>query len=413
MLAHRPEEFRVNGIEVTNRLIRQFKSEWPLLPADRQLCYRERGKMKKTVNIGIIGTGVGIRMHLPGFLRTGKANIVGIVDIVQERAEEVAAKFDIPRAFRDYRELCELPEVDLVCVATPNLYHYEQVLCALERDKHVLSEKPLATNMKEILELNAAAKKSTKLTMINHELRFNPYLRKVRDLIRSGEIGRPYFIRIHHQTTTFSDLDAPWSWSFDAKMGGGVRLAMASHLVDLLWFWLGRRKIYHLKGAMDVVVPKRRDQTGKVRDASAAGFFSSNMAMEGNLDVQLSTTWAAIGEERFDFSVYGTEGELHFDVSNKLTGAFLSHRGVVESISVAGVLPEEMENRITIFRGSFAYFARRVVESVLTKSREPVAEAATFEEAIPIQQVLDAIKESAIKGELVKLNDGYEPGARF
>jgi predicted dehydrogenase len=135
--------------------------------------------------------------------------------------------------------------------------------------------------------------------------------------------------------------------------------------------------------------------------------------MEGRLDVQLSTTWAALGEERFDFSVYGTEGELHFDAANKLTGAFLSHRGTVKPISVSGVIPEEEENRTTIFKGSFVYFARQIVEAVLTQSCEPVVDAATFEDAIPVQEVLEAIRTSALEGNTVKMNDGYEPGARY
>ena len=188
---------------------------------------------------------------------------------------------------------------------------------------------------------------------------------------------------------------------------------MASHLVDLLWFWMGCRKIYHISGALDTVTDKRRDRSGEPMDVTASAFFSAAIAMEGKLDVQLSTTWAALGEERFDFSVYGTEGELHFDATNKLTGAFLSHRGTVKPISVSGVITEEEENRTTIFKASFVYFAHKIVEAVLTQSCEPVVDAATFEDAIPVQEVLEAIRISALEGKTVTMNVGYEPGARY
>lgn len=369
---------------------------------------------KEMINIGIIGTGIGLQMHLPNFRRTGKANILAVVGSNQQRSQEFATRYGIPRALGDYRKLCEFPDIDLVCVTAPNLYHYEYVSYALKQDKHVLAEKPLALNMEEIVRLNATARASSKLALINHQLRFNPYVRKVRDLLQSGAIGRPYFIRIHKQSSSFTNRDQPWSWLFEEKMGGGIRLAVASHLIDLLWFWLGCRKVYHVKGAMDVVVPERRDAAGKVRNVHVCSFVSTHISMENNLEVHLSVTAAAHGEPRFEASVYGTEGELHFDLTNKLTGAFSDQHGLSKLISVTAVTPEELNNNIPFIRGSFVYFAPRIVDAILDGNQSLVADAAKFEEAIPTQQVLDAIMEAAITGEQVKLcSEGHQAEAHF
>ena len=367
--------------------------------------------IENNINVGIIGTGVGIRTHLPGFRKTGRANIVGIVGTNQKRAEEFATKFQIPKAFGDFRKLCQLPEIDLICVTTPNPFHYEQITYALQQGKHVIAEKPLAMNIKEVQNLNVMSKKTSKLTMVDHQLRFNPYIQKVRELIQNNSIGRPYFIRIHQQSTGFSNKEAPWSWSFDEKMGGGVRLAMASHFVDLLLYWLGPRKIFNVKGSMDAVIPKRKDSRGKIRDIKVAGFFSAGLAIEGGLDVQMSSTAAAVGEPKFDFSIYGTDGELHFDLAGKLKGAFLNQKGV-SSIGVDGVTPEEQENKVSIFSGSFVYFAPRIVDAILANNRNPIKDAATFADAVINQKVLDAIQDSALSGRKIKLDYGYVPGAR-
>jgi len=361
--------------------------------------------------VGIIGTGVGIRTHLPGFKRSGRAAIVGIVGSNQTRAQSFAEKYDIPRAFGNYQDLFAIPDLDLVCVTTPTPFHYEEVLFALKSGKHVLAEKPLGMNLEQTVSLSQEADKRSQLALIDHQLRFNPYLRKVKELINAGHLGRIYFIRIHQQSTGFSNRSAPWSWSFDETMGGGVRLAMASHLIDLLWFWVGTRKIFSVKGALDVVVPQRENSSGHLRNVLASSFFSANLSLEDSLDVQLSATAAALGDGRFDFSIFGTDGELHFDLANKLTGSFLNTRGSVDVIAVSGVTAEEVENKVSIFSGSFIYFAESLARAILDGERQAVSDGTTFKGAIPTQQVLDAILASSLKGETIHLNGGYESNA--
>lgn len=369
--------------------------------------------MNKTIKIGMIGTGVSLRIHLPAFRQIPNAEVVAICGSTQTRAEEFAKKNDIPMAFGNYQELCHLKDIDLVTVATPNNFHYKVISYALKQGKHILAEKPLALNMKEIKSLSNKAKYYSTFAIIDHQLRFNPYFQKVRDLIKSGNLGRLYFIRIHYQSIGFSNREAPWTWSFDENMGGGVRLAFATHLVDLLWFWVGFRKVFYVSSAMDVVVPERRDQAGKVRNICASSFFSAEIALDSCLTVQLSATTAAVGEPRFDLSMFGTHGELHFDLANKLTGCFLGKQGGLKSIPVDGILLEELENRTSIFISSFSYFAAKIIEAIMLNDRTVISDATTFEQAIPTQEVLKAILNSSIEGKCTQLHRGYTPGAYF
>ena len=366
--------------------------------------------MKKSIKIGIIGTGVGVRTHLPGFRLIEGAEVIAICGSSDERAKEFARRFNIPKAFGNYHELCELPELDLVCVASPNPYHYEQALCTMKNGKHLLCEKPLAMTMQEVKSLVDASHNTFNICVIDHQLRFNPYLQKVRKILRESGIGRPYFVRIHQQSTGFSDRNAQWNWSFDDKLGGGVRLAMASHLVDMLWYWFDMR-CFHVRGAMDTIIKHRRDRSGEEREVHASGFFSASLSLEGGIDVQLSATAASCGVSRFDFSIYGDEGELHFDLDNKLKGVFLKNKGAIQNIEVQGVLKEEMENKISFFAGSFRYLAPALIKAIATNDTSLIAAAAKFQDAILTQQVLDAIRESAIKGRVVEITKGYTPGA--
>lgn len=363
--------------------------------------------MENLVKIGIIGTGVGIRTHLGGFNKVPNAQINGIVGSNEERTTFFAEKYNIPNGFSTYKALCESSEIDLVCVTTPNNNHFEEIKYALSCNKHIIAEKPLAMNMYEVESLIQLSNASEKISIIDHQLRFNPYIVKVRDILSSGIIGKLYFIKVHQQSIGFSDKKAKWNWSFDHQLGGGVRLAMATHLIDLLNFWLRKPTVYTVKGAMDVVVPERPNLNGITQKIQASSFFSAALSVQENLEVHLSATAAAFGEPRFDFSIYGSEGEIHFTLNDKLKGSFSSSRGKVDVINVDGVTQDERENRVSIFSGSFVYLANKIIASIISNDRSLISNAAFFSDAFFTQNILDAILISSCSGEVVKLNKGY------
>lgn len=358
------------------------------------------------VRVGIIGTGVGVRTLLPGFSLVANAKVVGLVGSSPERGKVMAEKCNL-RPYATSKDLCESDDVDLVCVASPNVFHHDDVSSALANGKHVLAEKPLAMNTVEICDLLESAGRSRRVAVVDHQLRFNPYMRTIREVISRGDIGRVYYIRLHQQGTGFSDLQLPWTWSFDADLGGGVRLAMASHLIDLARYWLGSRRVCTVTGGMDVVVAKRRDTTGDEVSVRASSFFGADLSFGSDLRVQLSATAAAFSGSRFDCEVYGTEGELRFDLSSKLRRAGREIRGRSTPVDVSDVFQDEAENRASIFSGSFRYFAPRLVLAVAAADSTLLPEASTFQDALENQRILDAVKESAQKGKSVVLDDGY------
>lgn len=368
----------------------------------------ENGRLR----IGIIGTGVGLRTHLPGFRRTARAEIVGLSGSDFPRAQKFAVEYGIPHAFPDFRALCESDEIDLVCVASPNPFHAEQVEHALNCHKHVLAEKPLGMNLAEVTRLATLEAQTDKITLVDHQLRFNPYLKKLRDLIQANALGRLYHLRMHQQSNAFSNPSLAWNWSFDERMGGGVRLAMASHLIDLLWFWFGQTTIYRVNASLDAVLTRRRDTRGVDRDVTASSFFAIQLDLKNSLNVQLSATAAAFGESRFDVSLFGTDGEIHFTLQEKLRGSFKDTRGKLSQIPVDNVTPEEVQNKVSIFSGSFVYFAPLIVAGILDGDMAAIATAARFKDAIPTQSLLDSVLASSSTGESVRLNPGYSTNSK-
>lgn len=275
----------------------------------------------------------------------------------------------------------------------------------------MILEKPATMTIEEANELKQMIYNSDKINIINHQLRFNPYLLKVKEIIEQGLLGRIYYINIHQQSTGFSNKDMKWTWSLEEKEGGGVRLAMGSHLIDLLRFWL-KKEILTVKGNMDVVIPKRLDSNGNIKDVTACSFFDANLNFEDNITVNCSATCSAIGKSEFNFQVYGENGELHFDLENKLMGYFINEKGMKQEIKVDGVTKEEQENKVSIFSGSFIYYAKPLLSAIKNGNNNLLKNASTIEDAIENQRILDAIKESTITGKIIELNSGYKSNVK-
>src|SRR5215218_5366375 len=146
--------------------------------------------MKNSVGIGIIGTGFARRVQIPAFLASENAVIASVASGNIENARDTAAESGATHFTSDWRETVSHPDVDLVCITTPPVLHREMVLLALENRKHVLCEKPMAMNVSEAEEMTEAAKGVDVLSLIDHELRFQPGRQKAFQMLREGGIGK-------------------------------------------------------------------------------------------------------------------------------------------------------------------------------------------------------------------------------
>lgn len=361
------------------------------------------------INVGIIGTGVGVRTHLPAFRMVPGVRVKGIAGRTHERAVSVAASCGLEVGYRDYVALCEDPDISLVCVTSPNPHHIEHVLCAVQNGKSVICEKPLAMQLDEYDSIIRASKEMERgFIVVNHQLRFNPYVKKIREILESGALGKVFYCRLHQQGTAFANRNMPWSWSFDGSEGGGVRLAMGSHLLDLLQTWFGR-SVTQIGCDMSAVIPTRLDQTGEVRRVTGSAFCTMHVKALGGVVADLTATAAAHGGSAFDISIYGDRGEMQFDLVNKLRLSTEGGVGRWNNVEVDSVFDDEKANRVSIFSGSFRYCAGKFVEAAETGNLGGISEACTLEQSRYTQTILDAALTAYRRSRTVDLNrDGVE-----
>ena len=178
---------------------------------------------KDSVGIGIIGAGFARTTQIPAFRHCEGARLAAIASGRRENAERAAREFDIPVVVDDWREVIARDDVDLVTIVTPPSLHLEMTLAAFEAGKAVLCEKPMAMEARETDEMRRRAHEKNLLAHIDHELRFLPGRKRMRDLVREGSIGR-----VHHAKFTFrsdgrASAERGWDWWSDR--GGGRRRA--------------------------------------------------------------------------------------------------------------------------------------------------------------------------------------------
>jgi predicted dehydrogenase len=192
--------------------------------------------MNKPLKIGLIGTGGIVRFaHLnPGWLAVPDVEIVAACDIHEETARKLAADFNIPHVFTDFRDLLKLDEIDAVDICTPNKVHTPAVLAALKAGKHVLCEKPLAVSTAEILAMREALRKTDRILMTAQHLRFSEASVAIKAWVDTGALGEVYHTRVN--ATRRNLLPISPGFIDPALSGGGPCMDIGVHALDTaLW----------------------------------------------------------------------------------------------------------------------------------------------------------------------------------
>ena len=146
------------------------------------------------IKVGLIGTGYIGTIHLNALARIGCIEVKTVVDVNSDLALKAAADYNIKNAVTDYREVIRDPGIDVIHNCTPNKYHYQITKEAMEAGKQVLSEKPLAMNLREAEDLVNIAEKKGSVTGIDFCYRYYPVVQEMAARIKRGDQDGHRFI---------------------------------------------------------------------------------------------------------------------------------------------------------------------------------------------------------------------------
>src|SRR5262245_14081336 len=208
------------------------------LPHRRLKVKREMKDDK--IGIGLIGTGFARSVQAPAFGLCEGAQLTAVCSGTYENAVRVAEQYEIEHVCESYQQLLALDDVSLVVISTPPYLHHPITMAALEAGKHVICEKPMAMNAREAREMaDHASSHPAQLAVIDHELRFNPTWRRMKELVDGGFLGD-----LHHVNATIASgfrhsAQRPWNWWSQRSAGGGLLGALGSHTIDAMRWVFG------------------------------------------------------------------------------------------------------------------------------------------------------------------------------
>jgi predicted dehydrogenase len=203
------------------------------------LFYPNLKKMSQTIKAAIVGTGFIGPAHLEALRRIPNVEVVALVEVNQELADEKAKQLGIPRAYV-FADMLKQDDIDVVHICTPNFLHYSQAKAVLEAEKHVVCEKPLAISLQEAEDLVNIAKMTGLVNAVHFNLRYYPMVRQMKVMREKGELGEVYSIMGSYlQDWLFLQNDYNWRLEPD-KSGDSRAIAdIGSHLLDITEYVTG------------------------------------------------------------------------------------------------------------------------------------------------------------------------------
>lgn len=265
------------------------------------------------LRIGIIGVGgIAQSRHIPAFLNLSDHCIItALSDTNLERAQEVADKHNIPYVFKRYQDL--FTKVDAVCICTPNKFHAEISIAALEAGLNVFCEKPMALGSDECEKMLAAAKRADKKLAIAYHYRFMKEAQAAKKMMT--EVGKPLVTRVH----ALRRRKVPGWGVFTNKelQGGGSLIDFGCHLLDLALWLMGNPKQIAVSGSTYNVLSKMPNQVNLWGEFDHNTFdvddhVSAYIKFENGASLLLETSWAAnIKDDYANVSISGEKGGIN------------------------------------------------------------------------------------------------------
>lgn len=211
------------------------------------------------MRVSVVGCGMISRNHLRILRNLKGVEITSVVDIKKDRADAAAKKYNC-RAYYDFEKMLREDKPDCIHICTPHYLHVPMAVAALERNIHVLCEKPCAISAEGLAALRHAQDNSNATLGICFQNRYNESVRTVKSLIDKKVFGKVEAVRAFvHWSRNENYYSDGWHGTL-AKEGGGVTVNQAVHTQDLMRYLAGSNTASvtahtfndHLKGVIEV-----------------------------------------------------------------------------------------------------------------------------------------------------------------
>jgi predicted dehydrogenase len=192
--------------------------------------------MKKNYRWGILGAGRIANKFCDAIGYTGGSEVYAVASRDIENAKNFAAKYNAGKWYNNYTDLVKDENVDIIYIATPHAFHYDQTLLCLQHNKAVLCEKPMSLSMQQTMEMIATAQKKNLFFMEGLWTGCMPFIDKILSLIKEDVIGTPQYVAADFGFSAVPDTE---SRLLNKNLGGGSVMDIGIYPIFLATLILG------------------------------------------------------------------------------------------------------------------------------------------------------------------------------
>lgn len=262
------------------------------------------------IRFGVIGTNFITEKILNAAKEEPRFEVVAVYSRTQDRADEFAEKFNIPHTFTSLEAMAESQLIDAVYIASPNSLHASQSILFMRHGKHVLCEKPFASNAKEVKAMIDAAKENNVVLMEAMKPSLTPNFTAIKDKI--GEIGkiRRYFSCYCQYSSRYDKLkEGIMMNAFDPSLSNGAAMDLGVYTIYPMVILFGK--------------PKKISATGLTLSTGADGQGAVNFEYKG---MNATVLYSKIADSNLPTEIQGEEGTITADRINIISDVNLKYR---------------------------------------------------------------------------------------
>jgi predicted dehydrogenase len=370
----------------------------------------------KGLGVGLIGTGYMGKCHAlawnavaPVFGDVERPRLVALAEASANLARERAEELGFAESTGNWRDLIVNPDIDVVSVTTPNRFHAEMAIAALQAGKHVWCEKPMAPHMEDALAMHAAWRASGKVAALGYNYIQNPIMRLIRKLVSEGAIGTVNHVRMEMDEDFMADREAPFAMRNETSAGYGALDDFAVHPLSLLRFVIGG--VAEAFGEMAKPYADRPHPDGGRRAIENYDIATALLRLEIGASAVLVVNRTAWGRKgRIQLQIFGDGGTIVFDQERFNEVQLFKREGAEETQGFRTILTAPVHkpyDRFVPAAGhSLGFNDLKIIEcrELIGKIRGEKAALFDFEDGIAIEKTVHAIADSFAKGAWVKVD---------
>ena len=372
--------------------------------------HQESNAPLPVIGVGIVGTGFGQKVHIPGFQAHPRTQVVAVYNRDLDKAKAIAqsigeaiadtAKY-LPVACDTVEDLVALPQVQAVSISTPPFLHYEMAKTVLQAEKHILLEKPTALCVAEARELYQLALTNGVIAAMDFEFRCVPAWQRIAELMSDGYVGQKRLIKIDWLVSSRADASRPWNWYSRKDQGGGALGALGSHTFDYISWLFG--PVQRLYARLSTAIPIRLDPaTGEKKPVDADDTCMLMLELADGTPCQVCISAAVHAPHPHWLEVHGDLGTLVLGSNNQKDYVHGFHLWAAPSGQpLAEVeIPQRLAFSQTYTDGRIAPFIR-VVDRWVQGIDQGQAIAPSLQEGVYSQLLMDLTQISHSQGRWV------------